>query len=119
MLDAQAQAWTRNDLDGFLDDYASDATYVGSSGLIEGRERIRASYVRGYWSTGVAEDGLRFRDLAVRTVGPETAVAVGRYVLFDRRTGATTATGVFSLTLRKMAGEWKIVHDHSSADAPD
>ena len=119
MLNASAQAWTRNDLDGFLDDYAQDATYVGSSGLIEGRDRIRASYVRGYWSTGSAADGLRFRNLAVRTVGGETAVAVGRYELFDRRTGAATSTGLFSLTLRKSAGEWKIVHDHSSADVPE
>lgn len=119
MLHASAEAWTHGDLDAFLDDYAEDATYVGSSGLIHGRERIRQSYVRGYWRSGEPADGLRFRDLEVRTVGTATAVAVGRYELFDRDTGASTATGLFSLTLRRVGDDWKIVHDHSSADASE
>lgn len=117
MLHSSAEAWTRGDLDGFLDDYAPDATYVGGSGLIEGRNQIRQSYVRGYWRSGEPADALRFRALQVRTVGTEAAVAVGRYELFDRDTGAPTATGLFSLTLRRSADGWKIVHDHSSADA--
>lgn len=116
MLHASAEAWTRGDLEGYLDDYAIDATFVGSSGLTRGRDRIREAYVRGYWSTGMPEDGLRFRLLEVRTVGPTTALAVGRYILYDRDTAATTATGLFSLTLRRGPDGWKIVHDHSSAD---
>lgn len=116
MLEASAEDWTRGDLDGFLDDYAEDATFVGSSGLVQGRERIRESYLRGYWSTGVPADALRFLILDVRTVGSDAAVAVGRYELFDADTGASTGTGLFSLTLRKTVDGWVIVHDHSSAD---
>lgn len=118
MLDASAAAWTRGDLDGFLDDYAEDATYVGSSGVVHGRERIREGYLRGFWSTGAPADGLRFPTLEVRTVGSDAAVAVGRYQLFDPGTGAQTGTGLFSLTLQKTADGWRIVHDHSSADDP-
>jgi ketosteroid isomerase-like protein len=40
---------------------------------------------------------------------------VGRYILYDRETGETAATGVFSLTLRETDAGWKIVHDHSSS----
>lgn len=118
MLQASAAAWTSGDLDGFLSDYAEDATFVGSSGLIHGRERIREGYVRGYWSAGTPPDGLRFPMIEVRTVGRGAAVAVGRYELFDPETGASTGTGLFSLTLRKTADGWKIVHDHSSSDDP-
>lgn len=119
MLHASAEAWTRGDLDGFLGDYAEDATFVGSSGLIEGRERIREGYVRGYWRDGTPPDGLRFRELEIRTVGSEAAVAVGRYELYDRDTGASTDSGLFSLTLRRIGTTWKIVHDHSSAAPSD
>lgn len=116
MLHASAEAWTRGDLEGYLDDYAVDATFVGSSGLNRGRDRIREAYVTGYWSTGMPEDGLRFELLEVRRVGPKAALAVGRYVLYDRATEEPTATGLFSLTLRHGPEGWKIVHDHSSAD---
>jgi uncharacterized protein (TIGR02246 family) len=119
MLQASAEAWTRGDLGGFLDDYADDATYVGSSGLTRGVDQIRESYVNGYWSTGVPRDGLRFGILEVRRVGSTTAIAVGRYFLYDRASGETTGTGVFSLTLGWTGGEWKILHDHSSAGEPD
>jgi uncharacterized protein (TIGR02246 family) len=116
MLHASAQAWTRGDLEGYLDDYAPDATFVGSSGLIRGLDRIRQAYVTGYRSTGTPEHGLRFRLLDVRTVGDGTALAVGRYILYDRATDAPMATGLFSLTLHRTPDGWKIVHDHSSAD---
>lgn len=116
MLLASADAWTRGDLDGYLDDYAPDATFVGSTGLIRGRAEIRQRYTDGYWSTGMPEDGLRFELLEIRETGPGTAVAVGRYILYDRETEETTSTGLFSLTLRRAGAGWEIVHDHSSAD---
>ncbi len=116
MLHASAESWTRGDLDGFLDDYAPDATFVGSSGLMEGRDRIRRAYEAGYWASGTPAQGLRFQLLKVRTVGEDAAVAVGRYELFDRETRTASASGIFSLTLHRTAEGWKIVHDHSSAD---
>jgi uncharacterized protein (TIGR02246 family) len=116
MLHASAASWTSGDLDGFLDDYAADATFVGSSGLMEGRDRIRRAYLNGYWESGMPALGLRFQLLDVRTVGSDAAVAVGRYELFDRATDEASASGLFSLTLHRTAGEWMIVHDHSSAD---
>lgn len=116
MLHASAEAWTRGDLDGFLHDYAPDATFVGSSGLIRGLDTIRQAYIDGYWSTGMPENGLRYKMMEVRPEGATTALAVGRYVLYDRETGETGATGVFSLTLRQTEDGWEIVHDHSSAD---
>lgn len=116
MLHASADSWTRGDLDGFLDDYAEDATFVGSSGLMEGRERIRRAYLSGYWESGRPAEGLRFELLDIRIVGPAAAVAVGRYELFDQQTREATSGGLFSLTLHRTGDGWKIVHDHSSAD---
>lgn len=116
MLAASAAAWNRGDLDGFLADYAEDATYVGSRGLVRGAESIRALYERGYWSGGVPRDLLRFELLDVRITGPGAATAVGRYLLEDRDSGQRTGTGLFTLVLTREGGAWKILHDHSSAE---
>ena len=116
MLEASAEAWTRGDLDGYMSDYAEDATYVGATGLIRGAAEIRRRYVEGYWSGGTPPDALRFEMLDVRVTGPATATAVGRYFLYDRASTATTGTGLFTLALKRIGGEWKILHDHSSAD---
>jgi beta-aspartyl-peptidase (threonine type) len=116
MLTASAEAWSRGDLDGFMDDYADDVTYVGSTGLVRGAAQLRTRYEQGYWGNDGPPDGLRFELLDVRTLGPHVALAVGRYILVDRASGQTTATGVFSLTLTRTDEGWKIAHDHSSAD---
>lgn len=116
-MEASAAAWNRGDLTGFLADYADDASFVTASGLAHGRDRLRAIYERGYWRDGQGpRDALRFEDFDIRTTGPRTAVAFGRFILYDRQSGESTDTGSFSLTLRLGADGWKIVHDHSSAD---
>lgn len=116
MHNASAAAWNRGDLDGFVSDYAQDATFVGSRGLIRGAAEIRRLYAEGYWSTGAPKDALRFEILDVRVTGPGTATTVGRYILTDRATGEATATGFFTLAMALRDGRWRILHDHSSAD---
>jgi uncharacterized protein (TIGR02246 family) len=115
MLHASAESWSRGDLEGFLDDYAEDAIMVGSR-VLRGRDAIRRSYRAGYWSGGAPEDALRFRIVDTRVMGPEAALVLGRYELFDRQTGETTSAGVFSLALERQSGAWRIVHDHTTAD---
>lgn len=119
MLHASADAWNRGDLDGFIGDYAADATFVTSEGLLRGADRIRRMYAEGYWAGGAPEDALRFELLDTRVTGPASATTFGRYVLYDRASGRTTASGVFTLVLERVGGAWKILHDHSSADAQD
>ena len=117
MMESSAASWNQGDLDGFLDDYAEDASFVTSAGLVHGLAAIRGIYERGYWRDGRGpQDALRFEDFDIRATGPAAAIAFGRFVLYDRESGASTATGTFSLTLRRAAGGWEIVHDHSSGD---
>jgi uncharacterized protein (TIGR02246 family) len=115
MLDASARAWNDGDLAGYVDDYAPDATFVGSSGLVRGRAAIEQRYRASYWASGRPADALRFEDLQVTLLGKDHALAVGRYILYDRQSGATTASGIFSLVLRHGPNGWRIIHDHSSA----
>lgn len=123
MLRASARSWNAGDLDAFVDDYldSPEMTFVGGSDVVRGREEVRARYEASYWAPGVERDSLRFEELEIRPLGDRHALALGRYVLYRPPADSTTATGRFSLVLRRMGDgndgddrEWKIVHDHSS-----
>lgn len=116
MLDASAQSWNRADLDGFLDDYMSgdSTTFSGAAGVRRGIDRIRESYVRGYFSTGRPQHDLAFSEIEVRPLGASHALALGRYTLTEPETGDVASTGYFSLVLARTDQGWKIIHDHSS-----
>jgi ketosteroid isomerase-like protein len=134
MLRASAGSWNAGDLDGFMDDYwrSEDLTFSGSSGVTRGWEGLRTRYLESYWAPGAVRDSLSFEDLEVSLLGDETALALGRFVLTGRgegeaaslegaaapTEGVVTSTGFFSLVLRLMDGEWKIVHDHTSEAEP-
>ena len=111
MLEHGAASWNSGDLDGFVSDYTSDATFVTSRGLVRGTAEIRARYAARF-APGAARDSLTFRLLDVERLGPAAAHLVATWVL--TRGDSVTSTGPTSLVLRKVAGRWKIAHDHSS-----
>lgn len=114
LLAASAEAWNDGDLDAFLYWYrrSPETTYIGAGGLVHGWEGIRDRYAP-LFEPGAARDSLRFEDLQTRSLGPGFALAVARYVLFEG--DSVSATGLFTLVLRRTADGWRIVHDHSSA----
>jgi len=116
MLESSARSWNAGDLESFLDDYldAPGTAFVGST-VTYGVDEIRRRYRSSYWRTGQPAQHLRFEDIAVRPLGPDHALALGRYVLLTPGTTTTEGTGWFSLVLQRIQpGEWRIIHDHSS-----
>jgi len=115
ILDAQAAAWNRGDLDGFMATYdrSPETTYIGATGLITGFDGIRARYAP-LFEEGAERDSVRFTDLDARPLDPRFGLVTARYVLF--RGGQTTSTGPFTLILMHVEGAWMIVHDQSAAD---
>ena len=118
LLDRQAAAWNAGDLEGFMSAYdrSPSTTYIGSGGLIEGYDGIRARYAPEF-EVNAARDSLRFESLQVREVDARIGVATARYVL--ERDGMVTSTGPFTLVLLNVEGAWLIVHDQSAADPED
>lgn len=116
-LNAQVDAWNRGDLKAFMQGYLDSPTmtYTGGGEIVQGyaalEERYRSRYGNDTASMGV----LRFTDLAVQPLDPDHALVVGRWHL-DRK--GTTHDGVFTLVMQKVAGSWKILHDHSSVRPP-
>ncbi len=106
-----AQAWNRGDLDGFVSDYAADATFVTARAVVHGRDAIRERYAPRF-RPGAVRDSLRFENLDVDLISRDAINAIAYYVL--TRGDSVTARGPTSLVLRWIAGRWLIVHDHSS-----
>ncbi len=115
MLAASADAWNRGDLEAFLSDYldAPSTTYVGSRGLVSGLEGIREAYAPSF-ASGARRDSLRFEDLRVRPLPPLAGIVTARWIL--HRGDEVTASGPFTLVVRRVGTGWKIIHDHSSSD---
>ncbi|HEX8233913.1 MAG TPA: nuclear transport factor 2 family protein [Caulobacteraceae bacterium] len=112
VMEAQAAAWNRGDIDGFMAGYwnSPELTFVSGTEVTRGWAPTLARYKRRY--AGAAAMGrLTFSEVAVTALGPEAALAIGRWSLAR---GKDAPGGVFTLTWRRIGGEWKIVADHTS-----
>ena len=119
-ISAQAEAWNRADIPGFMQSYehSPDTTFIGAA-IGKGYEKILERYRKNY-STPEQMGTLTFSDLDVRMLPgscgkTEFAVVTGRFHLERTQKGeATKDDGIFSLVWRKGPQGWKIVLDHTS-----
>ncbi|MDT7604842.1 MAG: hypothetical protein QOF61_2839 [Acidobacteriota bacterium] len=113
VLDAQAQAWNRGDIEGYMDGYErSDATiFVSGDQITRGWQTVLDRYKKSY-DTREKMGTLAFTDLEIKPLSPFYAVATGRWQL--TRAG-DTPHGRFTLIFRRTSAGWRIVHDHTSS----
>lgn len=117
---AQAEAWNRSDIPGFMRAYENspETTFIGQT-LRKGYAPILEQYKKAY--TNHAQMGtLSFSDLDVRLLAgscgkAEFAVVTGKFHLERSMRGtAKKDDGTFSLVWRNGPEGWKIVLDHTS-----
>ena len=115
MLEQQAQAWNRGDIDAFMAPYwhSSDLTFSFGGRVTRGWQAMRDRYHQRY-PTREAMGRLTFSDIEVTEPGPNVALVLGRW----RLERAEPIGGGFSLVLRKDRENWVIIHDHTSIDGP-
>ena len=113
LLDEQVAAWNRGDVEAFMAGYwKSDELRFASGGDVTyGWDATLARYHTRY-PDRAAMGTLSFEEIDVRALGPDHALAFGRYVL-ERE--SDRPTGLFTLLLERRAEGWRIVHDHTSA----
>lgn len=114
VLAAQDEAWNRGDLDGFMQTYwKSDRLRFYSGGTVtSGWQATLDRYRKRYQAEGKEMGKLTFTDLEVDVLGPDAAMARGRWKL---KLSKENPEGLFTLVLKKFPDGWKIVHDHTSA----
>jgi len=114
VLTAQAAAWNKGDLDGFMAGYwdSDELTFYSSGTVTKGKKNISERYAKRYKAEGKEMGKLAFTDLDVQVLNADTALVRGRWKL---ELSKEKPDGLFTLILKKTAAGWKIVHDHTSA----
>ncbi len=113
VLDAQATAWNRGDLEGYMEGYdrSNNTEFVGADTITRGWQTVLDRYRRNYNSRekmGV----LTFSDLEITILSKDAALVLGRWHL---KRANDEPHGTFTLLFRKTKAGWRIVHDHSSS----
>ncbi|MBB5518357.1 DUF4440 domain-containing protein [Amphiplicatus metriothermophilus] len=115
-LEAQAAAWNDGDLEAFMKVYwnSPDMRFVSGSSVSRGWAAALKRY-RERYGQGDSLGYLSFENLDVQMIEDDVAIVVGRFLL-ERAEG--NGAGAFTLVMRRIDGAWRIVHDHTVADAP-
>ena len=116
VLSAQQEAWNHGDIDGFMNGYARAETtdFVSGDEVTRGWQTVRDRYFKKYGNR--AEMGtLAFSDLQIEQLGPDSAIALGRWEL---KRAHDNPHGRFTLIFRHTPDGWRIVYDHTSAAPP-
>jgi uncharacterized protein (TIGR02246 family) len=113
VIQSQQDAWNRGDIDAFMNGYArSDKTvFVSGDEVTRGWQTVRDRYKAKY-SDREKMGTLNFSDLEIAELGPDAAVALGRWEL---KRAKDNPHGRFTLIFRQTPAGWRIVHDHTSA----
>ena len=114
VLDDQAEAWNRRDLEGYMAGYLRSPriAYLSGRDWTQGWEAALARYRLNYQGEGKEMGRLTFDDLDVRLLRPDLAQVGGRWKVVGAR---ETLDGLFTLIMWRTPDGWRIVHDHTSA----
>ena len=111
ILMAQQEAWSNNDLEGFMEGYweSDSLTYYSGGRVTQGWGTTLDNYKKGYPSK--KETGtLDFQIDAITQINEDAYYVMGQYFL-TRNAGNTN--GTFMIVFKRIAGTWKIIADSS------
>ena len=113
VLEAQAAAWNRGDVAGYMEGYAKEeaTTFVSGDTVTRGWQTVLDRYKARY-DTREKMGTLAFTELEIKPLSEFYMLAAGRWQL--TRAG-DTPHGRFTLILRRTAAGWRLVHDHTSS----
>jgi len=113
VLDSQAAAWNRGDVEGYMSGYdrSPNTEFVGGDTITRGWQAVLDQYKKRY-DTREKMGTLTFSDLEITVLSNDAALVLGRWRL---QRANDQPHGTFTLLFRRTKSGWKIVHDHSSA----
>jgi len=113
VLDAQAAAWNRGDVEAYMDGYdrSPKTEFVGGDSFTRGWQEVLDRYKQKY-DTREKMGTLTFTDLEINILSSDAALVLGRWRL---KRANDEPHGTFTLLFRKTKAGWRIVHDHSSS----
>jgi ketosteroid isomerase-like protein len=114
VIEAQAAAWNRGDVTGYMEGYAKEetTTFVSGDTITRGWQTVHDRY-RARYDTREKMGTLTFSELEFKPLSEFYLMAVGRWQLTR---AADTPHGRFTLIFRRTSAGWRIVHDHTSSE---
>jgi ketosteroid isomerase-like protein len=112
VMDAQAAAWNRGDVDGFMRGYwnSSELVFVSGANVTRGWQPTLDRYKKTY-NSREKMGTLKFSELEINVISKNAAVVLGSWALTRK---GDNPGGKFTLIFRKFKDGWRIVHDHTS-----
>jgi len=112
LLDHQINAWNVGNIEGFMQTYwkSDSLMFIGKSGVTKGWDNTLKNYKKAYPGKE-AMGNLSFEIIKITFLTPNDSFVIGKWML--RRT-KDNLSGHYSLLLKKIKGDWKIIADHSS-----
>lgn len=112
LLEDQRQAWNKGDVESFMNGYirSDSLLFVGKDGPKYGWKTTLENYKLRY-PDKAAMGFLTFNIKEVKLISTDHAFVLGGWHL---KRAKDEPQGAFTLLLKKISGEWKIVADHSS-----
>jgi len=116
ILQTQAAAWNRGDIDAFMQTYAQvdDLRFASGGNVTYGWKATLERYKHRY-PDRAAMGALAFSELTVTELSPDAALVFGHWQLTR---AADTPHGLFTLLVRRTPAGWKIFADHTSVATP-
>ena len=112
VMDEQAVAWNRGDIDEFMKGYwnSDKLVFVSGDRVTRGWQPTLDNYKRNYDSRAKM-GALSFSDLEINILAKDAAVVLGSWSLAREK---DNPHGKFTLIFRKFKEGWRIVMDHTS-----
>jgi len=116
VLLSQVEAWNHGKLEAFMVGYwhSSDLTFFSGGTVTKGWEPTLLRYRQRYQADGKEMGKLEFQELNIDLLSKRSAVVTGKWQL--TMADGKQPHGLFTLIFKRMAGGWKIVHDHTSGE---
>ena len=116
VLNAQVEAWNAGKLEEFMKGYwqSPELTFFSGGHQTAGWDATIERYRKTYQAEGREMGKLAFSELKIEPLGADAAFVRGRFQL--TLSDGKQPTGIFTLIFRRIKGEWKIVHDHTSSN---
>ena len=112
LLEQQRSDWNKGDVEAYMQSYwkSDSLLFVGKSGPTYGWQKTMDNYKKGY-PDQTAMGFLTFGIKKVEFLAKDQAFVLGSWHLKREK---DEPKGYFTLLIKKIKGEWKVIVDHSS-----
>lgn len=112
LLQEQTEAWNKGNLEDFMQTYwqSDSLLFVSKNGVTRGWKNTLENYKKSYPDVE-AMGKLSFDVVEMKSLSPQYYFVVGKWML---QKSVGDFNGYYTLLIRKIKGQWKIIADHSS-----